>query len=78
MIKTKNPGNPGGYYDFRFLPEKEFTTTGTNGLKNRKDMLKKHVSAQSSSRILTSLEIKHLDRETDISHLQMDTQLMTL
>ena len=75
--KTKNPGNPGGY-DFRFLPEKEFTTTGSNGLKNRQDMLKKHRCVQASSRVLTSIEIKHLDLETDISHLDMDTQIMTL
>ena len=72
-----NVGRPGGY-DFRFLPEKEYTTTGSQGSKNRQDMFKKHRAIIASSRLRATFEAKHLDLELDLSNVVAGMSCATL
>ena len=73
----ENVGRP-GEYDFRFLPEKEFTTTGSNGKQDRQNIFKKHRAVIASSRLTSTFTVKNLDLELDLSHLYPGMTCMTL
>ena len=55
-----NPGRPGAY-NIRYNPSKTLVRTGTNGEKNRREMLIKHKAVVKSLILLSSPDVKNLD-----------------
>ena len=51
------------------LPEKEFTTTGSNGKQDRQNIFKRHRAVIASSRLTTTFRVKNLELELDLSHI---------
>ena len=75
-----NPERPGGYELLRYLPSKDFTNAGSQGLRYREEMIRKHVGVVSSLRLSETTDITKLDEITDVSHLQLPNNIthMTL
>ena len=69
--KENNPERPGGYELLRYLPSKDFVTAGSQGLRHREEMVKKHVGVVSSLRLSETLDISKLDAVRDVTHLQL-------
>ena len=59
--ELNNPGRPGGY-NLRYIPGKTLLKTGTDGEKRRREMLMKHVAVVKSLVLITSEDVKNLDK----------------
>ena len=69
-----NPGRPGGNL-LRYIPAQTYVTTGPEGERDRRGMLKKHQAVLKSLTLLSSDDIKHLDKPAKDSETQNDVTL---